>query len=286
MNIRSNSCPVPAVAVLACAFLLASCSSGPSGPATGSPAWHWDNAQTTWAAGDLQKTADNLESLVEVGNEYADRAQPWRLIIAGGMASGYMSLADAYEQGADINRAEAASFRLNMNNYRSMANTQVGTFYETYMAYKKAAATEPVSLAFSYPKGNATPVADLDRVADGVIISDMELAKAESQVLQRHVVLATCTAVGAPEDTARGQQAFEGESPTVDADTLHIGLARMMNEIASFYVDKKMAQPDRVKLFNEQALELVKPIAEADKDNKDLAELIEEIEDDLEDVDK
>ncbi len=284
MNIRSNACSVLAVAILACAFLVTSC--GPPGPATGTPAWHWNNAQTTWAAGDLQKTADNLEPLVEAGNEYADRAQPWRLVIADGMASGYMALADAFEDGSEANTADSASFRLNMNNYRSMANRQVSAFYATYMAYQKSAATGPAPLAFSYPMGSAAPVADLDRVADGIMLADTEIAKLQSAVLQRHVVLATCLAAGAPEDTAQAQKAFEGEAPTVARDTFSIGLARMMNQIAGFYGAKKMAQPDRVKLFNEQALELLKPIAAADKDNKDVAKLIDKIEGDLKDATK
>ncbi len=287
MNTTSNPCTVLVIAFLALGFVLVSCSTGPAPPAQGSPAWHWENAHTTWQAGDLQKTADNLESLIEPGNEYAERAQPWRLILTVGMASGYMGIANAFENGSRANAAASADFRRNMNNYRTMANSQVGEFYETFMAYKKSAA-EDVPLAFSYPQGSAMMVAEFNRAGEGMMISQAELASAEKRALQRAVLLTTCLAVGAEEDTARTQQMFVAENPSVPRDTFNLALARKLNEIANFYSSYKMDQPDRLKLFNEQALELLKPMAEAEDEEKseEAEKLIEKIEQEIKAAEK
>jgi hypothetical protein len=222
----------------------------------------------------LLKTADNLEPVAESDSPLAAKAQPWRLILTGGLAAGYMEMADAMEQGSRANAAAAADFRRQMNDYRSMTNRQVAQFYETFMAFKKGGAADAIPLAFSFPNGSATAVAEIARLNEGAAISEAEVAGAEKRVLQRAVLLEACSAVGAENDTAKTQQVFSAENPTVPKDTFMLAMAQRFHELASYYNSYKMDQPDRLKMFNEQALGILKGLPESD-DNKDLIKKIE-----------
>ena len=53
---------------------LSSCSSGPAGPAKGTPAFYWQAARETFAAGDNIKTLEHLDKLLVEENEYTARA--------------------------------------------------------------------------------------------------------------------------------------------------------------------------------------------------------------------
>ncbi len=263
--------------VLALLALVISCESGPRPPAQGTPEWHWQNAETTWQSGDLPKTADNLGQVISAGGPLAARALPWRLVLTAGLASGYMDIADALEQGGRANQAAATEFRRLMNNYRTMANRQVGAFYETNTAMKQADPAGPIPLAFSFPTGSALPVAELNRAREGAPVSEAEISAAERRVLQRAVLLKTSVAVGAEEDTAKAQQVFNAEDPTVPKDTFMLGTAKMLQEITGYYGPYKLDRPDRLKLFGEQALEILKSLPESDESKELVAEIEKEI---------
>jgi hypothetical protein len=276
---HSSSLP-PGLLLVASLFLalaLLSCSSGPPPLAVGSPAWHWQNAATTWEAGDLEKTSDNLEPLVKAGGEYADRAQLWRLVITGGVAVGYIEMSDAFEAGAKAHRPAATDFRRHMNTFRSAATNESVQFYETYMEFKKANPAGPLPLAFSFPKGSAQEIADLKKASEGFVPSDDAIPALVRQVLQRSVLLAACDSVGAGNDPAKAQQVFGGQDPTVPKDSVVLALAQALDKLGNFYSPEKQDNPQRFSLFKEQALETLQSLPETDETKK----LIGAIEKDL-----
>jgi hypothetical protein len=277
MHLRLETHIVLIVTVLCLVFTAISCSSGPAPPAQGSTEWYWANAGTTWDTGDLLKTEDNLESVAKADSPLAPQAQPWRLILAGGLAAGYMDLADALERGGKANPEAAANFRRQMNDFRSMTNRQVAQFFQTFMEFKKTGGATAIPLAFSFPKGSAVAVPALARLSEGAAISEAEMFGAERRVLQRAVLMEACRAVGAENDTAKTQQVFSAENATVAREIFMLAMANRLHEMAGYYGSNKIDQPDRVKMFNEMALEIVKSLPESD----DSKELIKEIEDEL-----
>src|SRR5689334_5698914 len=89
---------------------LAGCSTQPRIATGRTPDFYWSAASESWAGRDYAQTADHLEHLLDPGI-YAARAIPWYLVITSGMARGYMELADRYDSGAHINKANALKFR-------------------------------------------------------------------------------------------------------------------------------------------------------------------------------
>ena len=85
------------LAVLPAALALAGCGeSGPPGPAVGTPEWLWLAAVDNYAAGDFEKTQDQLGDIVKSDNPWRTRAAVWRVVMLAGMARASGDLADAY----------------------------------------------------------------------------------------------------------------------------------------------------------------------------------------------
>lgn len=253
------------------ALLLVSCASG---PAPNTPPWYWDAAQETYRAGDYSKAIEHLSEIATPGGEFADRAQPFRLVLAAGIANGYADLAEAFEAGARMNQKAATDFRRRMNVYRSQANRRAVSFAEYYAAYRKAGPPDNVPIAFPYPSGSPLPVAELTRAGQGIVLSDTELATAERRAVARAILMSACRAVGAEEDTAKAQQIFSGQNVTVPKTTFLLAMAKELSQLAELYGPAKMNEPDKRKAFNEQALETLKSLPESDETKK----LIEKIE--------
>ncbi|MCP5112017.1 MAG: hypothetical protein GY953_14405 [bacterium] len=265
------------ITLVGLAFLLASCASGPAPPARGTPGWYWQAAGETYAAGDLGKTSEHLESLAKPGNEFADRAIPWRMVITAGMATGYVKVAEGFELGAKVNRAAATAFRKQMNDYRSQADRQALQFAQILMSFEKAGGEGAIPLAFSFPKGSTLPVAEVSKAAEGIMLSGTEVAAAERRSLEREVQMMACVAVGATEDVAKAQSIFSAENASVPRDVFVRAVAAKLHEMTKLYGRSKLGRPDRAKQLNEIALSAVKSLPESDESKA----LIEKIEEDL-----
>src|SRR5437763_6843195 len=107
------------MAAISTSLILTSCA-GDSAPQPGSPAFDWAAARQTATAGDYVKTLDNLERIATGTSEYTAKARPWLLVLTAGMARANTEMADRFEAGARANKGDA-SFRRNMNTYRSQA---------------------------------------------------------------------------------------------------------------------------------------------------------------------
>src|SRR5437867_5048403 len=140
------------LAVFSTLLILSSCS-GESGPQPGTPAFNWAAAKQTFAAGDYEKTVDNLDKIAASENEFTAKAQPWLMVLCSGMSRGYMELADRYEAGTRANKTDPTTFRRSTNNYRGQASRQALHFAQVFGNFQK---TKPdnVPMAFGYPTGN------------------------------------------------------------------------------------------------------------------------------------
>lgn len=248
------------VAICLCvALTLISCASG---PAPNTPPWFWQAAQDTYRAGDYLKAIDHLEPLIAPGGEFTERAQPFRLVLTAGLARGYIDLAEAFEAGARMNEKAATEFRRRMNVYRSQANRRAMNFAESFLAFEKTGPGAAIPIAFPYPSGNPLPVAELTRAGQGIALSETELATAERRTIERAILMAACSAVGAEEDTAKAQQIFSGQNVTVPKETFLLAMAKQLHALSQLYTPAKMNEPDKFKLLNERALEALKGVPE------------------------
>jgi len=255
------------LAVFSTLLILSSCS-GESGPQPGTPAFNWAAAKQTFAAGDYEKTVDNLDKIAASENEFTAKAQPWLMVLCSGMSRGYMELADRYEAGTRANKTDPTTFRRSTNSYRGQASRQALHFAQVFGNFQK---TKPdnVPMAFGYPTGNPTPTLVLTKVASGILPAPADVEAALKQNVQRGVLLAACDAVGAHDDPAKAQAILKSENPQVPRAVFVTAMANALYDQSQIYSRMKMDDPDKMKMFCIRAQEALKTIPES-KETKEL----------------
>jgi hypothetical protein len=241
-----------------CGLVIATSCSGPSAPEPGTPAFYWAAAHETWAAGDYHKTAEHLDSVLRTQNEFAARAYPWQLILTSGMAKSYMDLADYCEYGGKAKPFLMTRFRRHGSDFRTFASRLALQFAGTFQEFQKSNKDPKLVLAFSYPMGSAILSPQVQALGQGTLPNADVLDDIRRQHLKTGVVLATCLAVGAPEDTAKTQSLFKAAKVEVPRETFLFAMAQSLYEEAQLYGHQKLDEPNRLKLLAGQALETLK----------------------------
>ncbi len=257
---------------VALAGLHSSCSTS-NAPEPGTPPYYWAAAKETFAANDYVKTGEHLDKIVASDNEYTARARPWLLILTAGTVRGYMEVADKLESGVREKKADPGGFRKYISNSRSTAGRLSLHFAETFMRFQKGK-DDPVPLAFNFPSGSATPVAELSKASVGMPLQATEIEGAQKRAVERAILLETCRAAGAPDDTAKALELFKSGNVQVSRATFLVGMADSLYQQAQLYDRKKMDDPEKLKVFSNLALAALKDVPET-KQTKELSDKIQ-----------
>lgn len=260
--------------VVGMAALLASCSSGPQAPEKGTPAFYWQAAKETAAAGEFSKTLDHLSKITKTDSEFKAKAQYWQMVLTSGMAKGYMELADAFDNGARANKANQMQFRRQASDLRTTANGLALMFAESFSAYQEKNKDADVLLAFPFPAASTAPVPVWAKASQGLAVSADELDAGVKANLKRNVLLAACAAAGAKSDVAKTQQMFNAGEVKVPRAVFVAAMAEAMVDEAALYGPMKLNIPEKAKIFLSKADEAVKSIPES-KETKELAAKID-----------
>ncbi len=248
------------VVLAALSLITAGCNSGPQPPKPGSPAFFWAAAQSTHAAGDFQKTSDNLSQLNNT--EYAVRAQPWSIAISAGLAKGYLDLADTFDAAARMNRANPAPFRRQSAQFRSLASNATMLCVETTHQFLLAPKADQVALEFPYPAGSAAEPVQLQRVAKGMLPTPAVLEDLQKDMLQRGVFRSVAEMVGSPNDTGKALEVFKAAHVNVARSTFLTATGNALYQLADLYTRQKLDQPERLNLVCDQATAALQAVPE------------------------
>jgi hypothetical protein len=262
------------VAVVIAGGLQFSCSTDTS-PQPGTPAFYWASAKETFAAGDYAKTSDTLDRLMTGENDYTARTQPWVLILNSGLIRGNMDAADNLEAGVKAKSGDPSSFRKYISNYRSEAGRLTLHFAEAFMRFQKGK-DDPIPLAFSYPSGSAVPAPETSRASEGAPLQGVEIESLLKHEQEREILLETCRALGAPDDTAKAVELFKSGSPQVPRATFVAAMANSLYAQAQLFDSKKLDDPTKLKMLAGLASDALKTIP-ATKDTKELSAKIQKL---------
>ena len=253
--------------LLLSSFVLISCS-GSSGPEPGTPAFYWSAARETFGTKDYVKTIQHLEKLTATDNEYTARARPWLLMMTSGMARGYMDLAESFDAGAHANKENPAEFRRHTNTYRGEADRLAVECVEVFGKFQQGK-DDPVPVAYPFPTGSAAQVAQLGRVAAGILVAPTEIETAEKRALERAVLLQASAMAGAPDDVAKAHDLLKAGTLTVPRTAFLTAMASTLFDESKLYGSRQVDKPDRLKIFCNRALDALKTVPET-KQTKDL----------------
>lgn len=260
---------LPSVA-LALAIAGTSCSSGLQPPQPGTPAFFWGSAQESYRAGDFPGTDEQLQRVLAGDNDFTARARAWDILISAGLAQGHAEMADAFEAGARMNRANPTPFRKQMTNERSFASSAAIQFAGEVHKFIAQARNPNVTLQFGYPAGSLAQPAALGKIASGVMVQDSERDLLETAMLQRGVLQAVCKALDSEDDSAKTAGKLKTGEVLAPRDVFLWAAARMLEQASQLYGRDKMDLPNRFMVLSEAALEALKEIPET-KDSKALA---------------
>jgi hypothetical protein len=249
-----------------------SCSTN-TAPQPGTPPFYWAGAKDAFAAGDYDKASENLDHLLGGENEYTARARPMLLVTTSGLVRGYMDVADTLETGVKAKHADPGGFRKYISNYRSAAGRLSLHFAEAFINFQKGK-DDPVTLAFGFPSGSAAPNPELARAANGIALTPAQIEASLKYSQNRMVLLETCRAAGAPDDTAKALGLFKDGSPQIPRATFLAAMANSLYEQSRLYTPSKLDDPSKLKILTNLASEALKGIPES-KQTKDLMAKIE-----------
>ena len=251
----------PALWLIAVAAIAgSSCSSGPAGPQPGTAAYFWADANTAYKAGDFPKTAEYLQRIVSLDSEFNGRARVWDFVITGGLAQGYGELADAYEAGAKMNRANPAPFRRQVRELRGQAVTSAVQMTEDIHQFQAQNKDPHVLLAFGYPAGSTAEPPGLKRVSGGILVPDAERDQLLQAMLQRGVLLSLCRLVGNAGDSAKTADLMKAAEVKVPRETFLLGSAHALETHSALFGPTKLDQPNRINVMLQEALEALQQV--------------------------
>jgi len=241
-------------------LFLSSCASGPSAPQPGTPAFYWAAGGETWRSGDYLKTLDNLSQITANQNEFTVKARPWEIIVASGIARGYMDLADAAETAMKKSPGRENPIRRQMTAWRGNANSTALELADTFQKFVAANKETSVPLEFSWPPvGSAASPKQLEQFASGMPLKAADMEGLETAMIQRGVMLAAARVTGSGEDTPRAQEIFKQPKPSVPAETFLVNMGQMFYDLSALYGPKKLDTPHRRDMMITLATMALKP---------------------------
>lgn len=255
---------------------LTACSSAPRGPQPGTPAFYWQAAKETFANKDYMKAADHLRQVVQSDSEFAKPAQAMRLVLAAGLAKGYGDLATTYENGAKANMFKPMPLRKVSSNYMKLAETRALDFGETFPKFEAGSQDANIVLEFGYPSADMTDPQELKQILAGSLPDETVQATFERKMLAKSITLAACAAVGAANDTAKAQAAFQTSRSQVPREVFLLAMANNLYDLAQLFGRKKLDLPQRVEFFVGEAKDALKQVKES-KDTKTLSAKLDKL---------
>lgn len=257
---------------------LAACSSGGGGPQAGSPEWYWQAAEETYASGDYEKAQQHLKEVADGESEYKEQAALWRAAISGGLARGYMELGNALADAMEEEESLAGVYTVRVQDFRRNARRHAINFTESVGLLRKIAEQQPdVALRFSFPTGSANESPTVAGLREGEKFSEEQINAAIDHTLKRGLLLQTAQMVGAGEDVAKAQGAFESGEAKVPQVVFLQNLGKSLYEISALFGSEQLHEPKIQKVMLDSALQCLGPALEAEDETlKEQATLIKQ----------
>jgi hypothetical protein len=254
---------------LSAIICMSACSTAPSGPKPGTPAFYYDAAKSNIAAKDFLKATEQLTQAIKTDSEFSTRAQVMQMVLTAGMSKTYSDLATSYENGAKANAFRPMPLRKVSSDYLKMAESRALEFGDAAARFMKGPKDANVVLDFPFPSADMTDVRELKTILAGTLPEETVQSAVVRKTLQQSVAKSAASAVGAAGDMAKAQAAFQSGSATVARPVFMMAMANSMYEMSQLFGPKKLNLPKRLEFFGQMAKEALKEVP-ASKETKTL----------------
>lgn len=262
-------------ATAAASLLVSGCSADKKAaapPKPGTLAHSWYTAQEAYKAGNYTRSMEQLARVAATQSEYREKARMALIVVAGGVADGYLQLSNAYDDGAKINKAVALDYRNQMRELRNVANTAALAFAETVHEVLDAEKKDvKFVFDFGFPPGESAEPLQLAKIKKGLSMQSSDHEVARQKMAEAGVVKFAALLAGAPNDVAKGQAQFA----SINRDAALTGLATNLISTADLYCQKKLDIPKRGNALCQEASEALSLLPDS-KDKKQLETKVKE----------
>jgi hypothetical protein len=241
-------------ATAAASFFISGCSAekkATAPPKTGTLAYTWHTATESYKAGNYQRSMEQLTRLATAQSEYRTRARLWLVVVAGGIADGYLQLSNAYEDGARLSKAASSDYRNQVRELRNIANTAALAFAETMHDIMDENKDPRFAFDFGFPAGGSTEPLQLAKIRKGLPMQAADHEVARKKMAEAGVVKFAALLAGSPSDIEKARQQFAAPS----RDAVLMGVATNLVSSADLYSQKKMDIPKRGNALCKEAAE-------------------------------
>jgi hypothetical protein len=188
------------------------------------------------------------------------------------MTHAYMDMADRFEMGARMNKTNPGSFRRQTSTYRQFARGMTLQFLERYQEFAKSTGDQ-VELDFPFPGGTVAEPPSYIRVGNGIMPTDADIESIQNTMLKRGVLLSVARATGSGDDASKAQSLLKNGDFKVPRGDFMLAMASALNDHAMLYEQKKMDEPERMKMMLAAAADAIKaskldPLKVKDLNNK------------------
>ena len=261
-------------ATAAASLLVSGCSADKKAaapPKPGTLAHSWYTANEAYQAGDYARAMQHLSRVATAQSEYRDRARVWLVVVAGGVADGYLKLSDAYDEGAKANKAVAMDFRNQMREVRNTANTAALAFAETVHDILQAQKDPKFTFDFGFPPGDSAEPMQLAKAKKGLSIQAADHEVLRKKMAEAGVVRFAALLAGSPNDVARAKDQFA----KANRDSVLTALATNLVGTADLYCQRKLDMPKRGNALCREASEALALVPDS-KEKKQLEAKVKE----------
>jgi hypothetical protein len=260
-------------ATAAASLLVSGCSADKAAapPKPGTLAHSWVTANQAYKAGDYPRAMQHLSRVATAQSEYRDKARIWLVVVAGGIADGYLKLSDAYDEGAKTNKAVAMDYRNQVRELRNTANTAALAFAETVHDILKADKDPKFNFDFGFPAGDTSEPVQLAKTKKGLSMQAADHEVVRKKMAEAGVVRFAALLAGSPTDLAKAREQFA--KPNRDA--VLTGFATNLVGTADLYCQRKLDMPKRGNALCKEASEALALLPDS-KEKKQLDAKVKE----------
>ena len=222
-------------------------------PKAGTLAHSWFTVSASYKAGDYQRSMEQLTRVATAQSEYRAKARVWLVVVAGGIADGYLQLSNAYEDGAKLNKAVASDYRNQVRELRNIANNAALAFAETMHDIMDEQKDPKFAIDFDFPAGGSAEPMQLSKIRKGLPMQAADHEVARKKMAEAGVVKFAALLAGSPADIEKARQQFT----TSNRDAVLMGVATNLVSVADLYSQKKMDIPKRGNALCKEATEVL-----------------------------
>ena len=220
-------------------------------PKAGTLSHSWYTVSASYKAGDYQRSMEQLTRVAAAQSEYRSKARLWLVVVAGGIADGYLQLSNAYEDGAKLNKAAASDYRNQVRELRNIANTAALAFAETMHDIMDEQKDPKFAFDFGFPSGGSAEPMQLSKIRKGLSMQAADHEVARKKMAEAGIVKFAALLAGAPADIEKARQQFDAPN----RDAVLLGVAANLVSTAELYSQKRMDLPKRGNALCKEATE-------------------------------